>query len=78
MSAWEDEIDEEDFVNDLGLFDVSDITLDFQQVKKLNRIYLIMKSEEPINLMRFYLKLKEYIFQMEAEIGVMDDIGGEH
>lgn len=70
--------DLEDEIYDFELFDISDITLDFQQVKRLNRIYLIMKSETPINLMRFYLKLKDYIAKMEAEIGVMEEVSEEH
>lgn len=62
----------EDFT-DAELFDTSDITFDFQRTKGNTKIYLIMKSESPINIMRFYLAIKAYLFQMEAELGIMEE-----
>jgi hypothetical protein len=66
--------DDEDLdLSDYELFDVSDITFDVQRLKNNTKLYLVMRSETPINLMRFYLSLKEYVFQIEQEIGVMDE-----
>lgn len=59
-------------LSDWELFDTSDITFDVQRTKGLCKLYVVMKSETPINLMRFYLALKEYLFQIEQEIGVCE------
>lgn len=68
--SYEDELEE---LNDYEIFDTSDIKIDVQRTKGMCKLYVVMKSETPINLMRFYLALKEYLFQMEQEIGVMDE-----
>lgn len=60
-------------ITDHELFDTSDITFDVQRLKGMCRLHIVMKSETPINLMRFYLSLKEYLFKIENEIGVMEE-----
>lgn len=70
--------DDEEFTSDLALFDISDIEIDVQRTKGLLKLYVVLKSEEPINLMRFYLAMKKYIFNIETELGVMEEIGEEH
>lgn len=67
-----DEISAED-LKDHELFDISDVELDFQRTKGLCKLYLIMKSDTPINLMRYYLKLKEHIFQLESDLLILDE-----
>lgn len=59
-------------LSEYELFDTSDITFDVQRTKGMCKLYVVMKSETPINLMRFYLALKEYLFQLETEIGVCE------
>lgn len=59
-------------LSDWELFDTSDITFDVQRTKGMCKLYVVMKSETPINLMRFYLSLKEYLFQLEQGIGVCE------
>lgn len=59
-------------LSDYELFDTSDITFDVQRTKGMCKLYVVMKSETPINLMRFYLSLKEYLFQIETEIGICE------
>jgi hypothetical protein len=68
-----DDEDEEHDLSEFELFDTSDITFDVQRTKGMCKLYVAMKSETPINLMRFYLALKEYLFQIEQEIGVMEE-----
>jgi hypothetical protein len=68
--AFDEEIEE---LSEHELFDTSDIEIDIQRTKAMCKLYLVMKSETPINLMRFYLRLKEYLFEIEQEIGVMDE-----
>lgn len=69
--------DEGPDLSEYELFDTSDITLDVQRTKGMCKLYVIMKSETPINLMRFYLSLKEYLFKIETEIGVMGETNFE-
>jgi len=59
-------------VNDNELFDTSDIEIDVQRTKGMCKLYVVMKSDTPINLMRFYLALKEYLYGIELEIGVCE------
>lgn len=60
-------------LSDVELFDVSDVEIDVQRTKGMCKLYVVMKSDSPINLMRFYLRLKEYLFEIEQEIGIMEE-----
>lgn len=73
--AFDEEIEE---LSDYELFDTSDIEIDIQRTKAMCKLYIVMKSESPINLMRFYLRLKEYLFEIEQEIGVMSEEAEVH
>jgi hypothetical protein len=59
-------------ISENELFDISDIEIDVQRTKGLCKLYVVLKSDTPINLMRFYLCMKQYLFQIETEIGIMD------
>lgn len=69
----QDEADEEIDLTELELFDISDIKIDIQRTKNSTKLYLILKSESPINLMRFYLSIKGYVEKIENELGVMPE-----
>ncbi len=62
--------DDLDFT-DAELFDISDIEIDFQRTKGCCKVYMILSSQTPINLLRFYLAVKGYVEKMEAEIGII-------
>jgi hypothetical protein len=64
---------EDEELSDFELFDISDIEFDVLRSKGLCKLTVVMRSEAPINLMRFYLSLKAYLFQIEQEIGVFDE-----
>lgn len=64
--------------SDLELFDISDIEVDFVKTKSLTEVLLRVRSQEPINLMRFYLFLSDYVARMADEIGVIEGCETKH
>lgn len=77
MSYQDEEDDDEDIVNEIAesdLFDISDVKWETKRTKDRKKIYLIATAEDvPFNLLKLYLSLKAYIFQMEQEIGIMEE-----
>jgi hypothetical protein len=67
---------DEDF-EDLSLehFNISDIRWDVKNFRRGKEVHLIARSDSNINLMRYYLALKNYIEKMEHEIGIMEEFG---
>jgi hypothetical protein len=59
-------------IPDHELFDTSDVKFEFKHSKNSCQILIVVKSETPFNLMKLYLSLKEYVEQIEMEIGVME------
>ena len=66
MSNYDDEA-----ILESDLYDISDVVFEIKQ-KRRREIALIATSETDFNLMKYYLALKNYIEQIEHEIGVMD------
>lgn len=71
------ETDDDNLINEIAesdLFDISDVNFHTKRSKDMKKIYLIAEATDlPFNLMKYYLSLKNYVFQMEQEIGVMDE-----
>lgn len=57
-------------ITDAELFDPSDVEIDFTKSKNIKEITLVMKSQTPFNLIKFYLALKDYVEGMEDELGI--------
>lgn len=76
MQDQDEEINE---ISESDLFDISNVKFDTKRTKDMRKIYLIAEDTEiPFNLMKYYLALKSYIFKIEQEIGIMDDINEVH
>lgn len=55
--------------------DISDINITALRNKGLTRIDIVLKSDsgQSIDIMRWYLSLKAYVFKIEQELGVMEE-----
>lgn len=69
--------DIDDQIIDVELFDISDIEITFQRTRGSCKVYMILESQTPIGLMRFYLALKEYITKIENELNVSEEQMGQ-
>lgn len=65
-----DEIDDHEFYAEAC--DISDVQVSIKPTKLRNQIVMVVTSETDFNLMKFYLSLKQYVTQIETEIGVME------
>ena len=68
-----DDSDIDDQISDNELFDISDVQIEFQRTRGMCKVYMIMKSETPFNLLKYYLALKQYITDLENEIGILEE-----
>lgn len=62
--------DDDDEINDLEVFDVSDITPEFYRSKDKTRVTVTLKSKEPISEMKLYLILTLEIEKLERRLGI--------
>jgi hypothetical protein len=63
---------------DAELFDISDVTCDIPKSKSRREVILVLRSQSNFNLMKFYLALRQYLEQMEDDIGVLEADGELH
>lgn len=59
------------------LYNIEDIVFTMKDSKRRTEVTLVAKGERDINLIRYYLALKDLVEKIERELGVMTEFDGD-
>ena len=59
-------------------YNIDDVEFSMQDGRRRNEVVLTAKSKSNFNLFRYYLALRAYVDQIEAELHILKKADGNH